>query len=250
MNTNKIRTIIVDDEQESRDVMQHLLESIADIELIGLADGAEAGLDMILKLKPDLVFLDIRMPRKTGIEVARELSGHRVRPSVVFVTAFDEYAIQAIRVAAFDFLLKPVDPDELRQVISRFQKEKGQDEFDRKIELLMSQFKKAGKIRLNSRTGFVLVDPADIVYIQADGNYAEIICSHARKEVVTQQLGALAEMLPQGKFFRTSRSALINLDFLRKVDRRNRKCELEKDGEMFTVHVSRDVIGEFDRVVG
>jgi DNA-binding LytR/AlgR family response regulator len=250
MNINKIRTIVVDDEQESRDVLQSLLEGFEEIELIGMADGAEKGIELILRTRPDLVFLDIRMPRKSGLEVAQELSERQIRPTVVFVTAFDEYAIQAIRLAAFDFLLKPVDPDELSQVINRFQKEKGQVEFDRKIELLMNQFKKPGKIKLNSRTGFVLVDPAEIVYIQADGNYAEIVCSHTRKELVTQQLGALAEMLPQGKFFRTSRSALINLDYLQKVDRKNRKCVLERKGELFTVHVSRDVIGEFDRVVG
>ena len=183
------------------------------------------------------------------MEVVKELSEKQVKTTVVFVTAYDEYAIQAIKLSAFDFLLKPVDPDELHQVIRRFQVEKLQEEFDRKIATLINQFKKPDKVRLNSRTGFILVDPQDIIYIQADGNYSEIIFSKDRKELVTQQLGSLIEMLPPGRFFRTSRSALINLDYLRKVDRRTRVCELERNGEIYLVPVSRDHIGDFDRLL-
>jgi two-component system LytT family response regulator len=249
MKNLRIRTIIIDDEQEARDVMQALVRKIPEIQLIDTCNGAEAGLDSILRNKPDLVFTDIKMPRKSGLEMVRELSEKQAMTTVVFVTAFDEYAIQAIRLAAFDFLLKPVDPDELHQVIRRFQAEKLQEEFDRKIALLVSQFRKPDKIRLNTRAGFILVDPADIVYIQADGNYSEIHFSRNKKELVSLQLGTLAELLPPGKFFRISRSALINLDFLRKVDRRSRKCELERNGEVFTLQVSRELIGEFDRIL-
>jgi len=249
MNTFTIKTIIIDDEQEARDVMQNLLKKIPEVQVVSICDGAESGLDAILQHRPDLIFIDIKMPRKSGLDVVKELSEKQVKTTVVFVTAYDEYAIQAIRLAAFDFLLKPVDPDELHQVIRRFQAEKLQEEFDRKIALLISQFKKPEKIRLNSRTGFILVDPEDIVYIKADGNYSEIIFSKDRKELVTQQLGILIEMLPPGRFFRTSRSALIKLDYLRKVDRRTRICELEKNGEIYQVPVSRDLIGDFDRVL-
>lgn len=248
MKVTRIRAIIVDDEQEGRDVLLNLLAKIPEVEVIGIAGRAEDGISAIVTAKPDLVFLDIKMPRKSGLDVVRELSEKQVRTSVVFVTAYDEFAIQAIRLAAFDFLLKPVDPDDLHQVIRRFQAEKLQAEFDRKIAILLSQYQKPPKIRLNTRTGFILVDPAEIIFIQADGNYSEIIFSQSRKEVVTQQIGALLEILPKNLFFRASRSALINLSCLRKVDRKCRKCELEQNGDVFTVPVSRDVIGEFDRL--
>ena len=249
MNTFTIRAIIIDDEQDARDVMQNLLKKIPEVQVVSICDGAETGLEAILQNKPDLIFIDIKMPRKSGMDVVKELSEKQVKTTVVFVTAYDEYAIQAIKLSAFDFLLKPVDPDELHQVIRRFQVEKLQEEFDRKIAILLNQFKQPDKIRLNSRMGFILVNPLDIIYIQADGNYSEINFSKDRKELVTQQLGILLELLPATKFFRASRSTLINLDYLRKVDRRTRICELERNGEIFQVPVSRDHIGDFDRLL-
>jgi DNA-binding LytR/AlgR family response regulator len=249
MNRLKIKTVVVDDEQEGRDVMKNLLMKCPEIHIVDIAESADEGLKCILEHKPDLVFLDIRMPWKSGLDLARELSEHQVAVTVVFVTAYDEYAIQALRLAAFDYLLKPVDPDELHEVVRRFQAEKLQDDFDRKVARLIQEFRKPAKLRLNSRSGFILVDPSEILYVIADGNYSEIIFSKARREVVTQQIGALSKLLPENTFMRTSRTHLINLDYLVKVDRKNRRCDLERNGECFSVSVSKDMIGEFDRIL-
>ena len=118
--------MIIDDEQEGRDVMKHLLTKFDEIKLIEVCGDADKGIEAVLKHKPDLIFLDIRMPRKSGLEVARELARLQVRSTIIFVTAYDRYAIQAIKLAAFDYLLKPVDPDELRMVIGKFKKTKGE----------------------------------------------------------------------------------------------------------------------------
>jgi two-component system, LytTR family, response regulator len=249
MKVNRIKAIIVDDEKEGREVLESLLQDIPGVEIIAIAEDADKGITAILEHQPDLVFLDIRMPRKSGLEMARELSALRIRPTIVFVTAYDEYAIQALRLSAFDFLLKPVDPDELDKVIQRFESEKIQEVFDRKIAKLLMNLYREDKIRLNNRAGFILIDPREIIYIQADGNYSEIIMSSMKKEFVTQNLGTLVEMLPGDSFFRTSRSCLINLAFLKRLDRKSRKCELEHNGETFTIHVSRDLIGDIDSVL-
>ncbi len=110
MNVIKsIKTILIDDEAEARDVLSTLLALHHEVDLVATADNADAGLDLIVKYQPDLVFLDIRMPRKTGFDLVSELRGPSLNPVIVFVTAYDEYAIQAFKVAAFDYLLKPVD---------------------------------------------------------------------------------------------------------------------------------------------
>ena len=249
MLSNKISTIIIDDETDGRDIMQTLLKKIPEVQLMAVCDGADSGLESILRLNPELVFLDVQMPVKSGIDVVRELVNREVKTTVVFVTAYEKYAIQAIKLAAFDFLLKPVDPDELHEVIRKFQLKKLQQIHENKLDVLLKQINHENRIRLNTRCGFILVDPSEIIYIQADGNYSEIILSSQKKEIVTQHLGALVEMLPGGKFLKASRSSLINLAYLRKVDRKNRECTLECDGEVFKVHISRDLIHSFDRIL-
>lgn len=245
----KIRTIIIDDEQDGRDVLQNLLAFIPEIELIAIVNDADSGLDAIQNMLPDLVFLDIRMPRKSGLEMMIELAEKQINTTIVFVTAYDKFAIQAIKLAAFDYLLKPVDLDELKRVIQRFDAEKQVVEFGEKILLLMEKLNHGVKIRLNTRTGFTLIDPIDIVYLQAEGKYTEIIFSQNRKELITQQLGTLVEVLPKGRFFQTSRSNLINLAYLRKVDRKAYKCELERNGDTFVLQISKDFLGDFMQMV-
>jgi len=249
MKIRTIRTIIIDDETGGREVMQALLEKIPEVQLMAVCDGADSGLESILQLNPELVFLDVQMPVKSGIDVVRELANREVKTTVVFVTAYEKYAIQAIKLAAFDFLLKPVDPDELHEVIRKFQAKKLQHQHNSKFDDLLRQLNHENRIRLNTRSGFILVDPSEIIYIQADGNYSEIFLSSQKREIVTQHLGALTEMLSGEKFMRASRSCLINLTYLRKVDRKNRECRLERDGEVFNVHISRDSIHNFDRIL-
>lgn len=245
----KISTIIIDDETDGRDLMQALLEKIPEIQLVAVCDGAVSGIESILRLNPELVFLDVQMPVKSGIDVVRELANHEVKTTIVFVTAYEKYAIQAIKLAAFDFLLKPVDPDELHEVIRKFQSEKIHEGFDYKIDALVKQLNHEDRIRLNTRTGFILVDPLEIIYIQADGNYSEIIFSKTHKELVTQNIGALIELLSTRKFMRASRSEIINLSYLRKFDRKNKECLLEGNGEAYKVHISRNMMGDFDKLL-
>lgn len=249
MLSNKISTIIIDDETDGRDIMQTLLKKIPEVQLMAVCDGADSGLESILLLNPDLVFIDVQMPVKSGIEIVKELYNQEVKTTVVFVTAFEKYAIEAIKLAAFDFLLKPVDPDELHEVIRKFQLKKLQQIHENKLDVLLKQINHENRIRLNTRCGFVLVDPSEIIYIQADGNYSEIILSSQKKEIVTQHLGALVEMLPGEKFIRASRSCLVNVLYLRKVDRKYRECKLERDGETFSVSISRGLIAGFDRIL-
>ena len=122
-----IRAVIVDDEPEAIEFLGSMIDDLSqeeDIRVIAGDTSAASALNTILKLKPEIVFLDIDMPGKNGFELAEEIVNHNMNPAIIFVTAFDKFAVRAIRHSAFDFLLKPVDPDELRLAISRYKKNK------------------------------------------------------------------------------------------------------------------------------
>lgn len=241
-----IRTVIIDDEPEARDLLKNLLETIPEIKIVAMVGNASSGEKAILNMIPDLVFLDIKMPQKSGLSLVKELVDKQINTRIVFVTAYDEFAIEAIRLAAFDYLLKPIDLDDLNRVVDRLKSQTKESSLNEKINSLLKHLSHSNKIRLNTRTGFILVDPADIIYVQAEGNYSLFVFSQLRKELVTVQIGLINEILPMSKFIRVSRSGLINKDYLCKVDRKSKQCELFKNGETHFVHVSRDHISNLE----
>ena len=124
MKSSKIRAIIIDDELEGRYVLQSMLTRLTDVDVVAVAEDAESGLELIVKLAPDIIFLDIRMPRMSGLDLVKKLAEKQINTTIVFVTAYDKFGIQAIKLAAFDYLLKPINPDEIQRVIERFKLEK------------------------------------------------------------------------------------------------------------------------------
>ena len=238
MYQNPISAVIVDDEEDARDILERQLNRVGDINISGKASNVDEALDMIIKLNPDIVFLDIQMPEKDGFELVKELKKFNIKTTVIFVTAHNEYAINAVKIAAFDYLLKPVVFDELKEAIFRFRCEKKQESDESKIDVLLETLGKQGKICFNTRTGYIYISPEEIVFCQADVNYTEINFSQSRKEVVTVNIGKVEELLNQSKFFRISRSHLINTDYLVKADRKTKTCELYKDNEKFKVPAS------------
>jgi two-component system LytT family response regulator len=237
-----IKTILIDDEAEAREVLSALLTKHSEIEIVGVAGDVDSGLDLIREYHPDLVFLDIRMPRKTGFDLVAELRSMNLNPVIVFVTAYDEYAINAFKVAAFDYLLKPIDPEVLSDTLKRFSVMRTAEDFKEKVDHLLHHLHHDDRIRLNIRSGFLLIDPMELLYAVADGNYTVIHFSELQTEIVTMNIGSLLALLPAGHFSRISRFAIINRSFLYRVDRKKRTCELRKDGIITELEVSRDFI--------
>jgi DNA-binding LytR/AlgR family response regulator len=244
-----LSAIVVDDDKDALVLLTTFLDRIEGIGIAGKTTDAEKALFLIETLEPDLVFLDIEMPGKNGIELGKIIQRKNINTHIVFTTAYDAYTIEAIRLSAFDYLLKPVVFKELELTIDRFRnKESVSDSINNLSRLFVKINNKINRIRLNVRTGYVFIDPDDIIYCEADGNYTTIILKENKSHLVSTNLGKIEDLLKDFKFFRISRSTLINMKYLRKVDRKSGKCEISADNKSYLLHIPAKKIKILDSI--
>nr|NQU92081.1 response regulator transcription factor [Bacteroidota bacterium] len=231
-----INALIVDDEAKAIALFQKLISEFDEVNVVAVAQNVDDAVDAILEYKPELVFLDIQMPNKNGFELLHEIRDFNIQPTIIFVTAFDGYAIEAIRHSAFDYLTKPVDLRLLIKAIRRYQCEKSKLNGKENIELVLNHLK-PGKIKFNTRTGSIFLAPEETLYLQAEGNYTEIFLTNDTSQMVSMYLATVLEKLPVHLFFRISRSVAINLGYLKQVNRKKKICELEIEGKTYEVRI-------------
>jgi len=249
MMNNRVTAIIIDDEPEAVMAMEILLKNIAEVDLKGSTTYSDLALSLCQQYKPDILFLDIKMPGKDGFDVLEDIFSHNFRPYVVFTTAYDQYALKALKAGAFDYLLKPVDSAELDKVITKVLKEKDSHNLEKRIEELEKAVQNHRKLRFNTRSGFILIHPDEILYIEADANYSEIYLSKEKSEVVSMNIGAVEEILPK-QFVRINRSVIINSHYLTKVSGVSKSCTLNKDDEEMKLSVPDKQMPELKRRFG
>ncbi len=233
-----IDILIIDDETESYNLLKIMLRSYKGINILGHATNVDEGIKFTLELQPDLVLLDIQMPGKDGFEYIKELRDRELHHSIIFITAHEHYAIQAIRSAAFDYLMKPIGKEELFSAIQRFEDNQTKNSRNDLLQLAeLINARKPEKMRLNIRTGYVFINPLEIVYIEADGNYSNIQLINDRIEVSTMSLGSIEQRLESEVFLRISRSFIVNMNLLSRVDRKENTCELEYNGKVYKIKI-------------
>lgn len=231
-----IRAIIIDDEEKSRKLLRNLVgEYCPEIEVIDLADSVGAGLKSINKHNPDLIFLDIEMGDGTGFDLLEKLKGTKLE--VIFTTAYDQYAIQAFHFSAIDYLLKPIDIDELKKAVSKVGDRlnvRDEKNVNEKLQVLVENNRSQSnnkKISLPTQTGINFVLVRDIVMCKAEGNYSIInIKDRKQQEIVSRTLKDFEEMLNGFNFFRVHRTYLINLDHIKEYNRTNQSDDYDGDG--------------------
>ena len=221
-----LRVFIADDERPAREYLKRLLAEFADVELIGEAENGTEALESIKTLKPDLALLDLQMPEMSGIEVVRQLRRTQM-PLTAFVTAFDEYAVQAFELNAVDYLLKPIESSRLRETIERARERLEQTDW-RSAETerianaaatydASTRNEPLTRIPVKKREDIYLVPVADIASIVADGELLHITTSENERFVINFRLKDLEARLDADRFIRLSRSALVNLDHVSRV---------------------------------
>ncbi len=238
MTDNRFTAVIVDDELAAIEYLSGLLKSWEQINILGTFTNPEDAIDNILIDKPDILFLDIQMPGKSGFDVIQSVRSDSYNPQIIFTTGFESFAIRAVRYAAFDYLLKPVNNKKLGKVIERIQSIGRKDDIPLKIDKLFEKLKTSQKLKFNTGTGFIVIDPQEIIYCEADGNYCWIHLIDDRNELVTCNMNKVGNLLPETDFFRASRFNIINLNLLEKVERKKHTCYLKAEGNMFEIKIS------------
>lgn len=243
-----IRVLIVDDDIRSKDYLELLLKEEKDISVCGCACSFEEALEKIPGLKPDLLFLDIELGCQTGFDLVKHLRSSMEIPGIIFVTGFDKYAIEAIRHAAIDYLLKPVASKELRAAIDRYI-EKDRKDRNAEIENLVNYLKGYDKVLFNTRKGSIYINPDEIFYCEADGNYSKIVLGGNHIEYVSCQIGHLTEKLPQKGFLRLGRSYILNKKHLSRIERQRKTIIFESNGHKASLTLSVRLLRELGGVL-
>jgi len=216
-----IRTIVIDDEEKGLDFLCKLLQLYCpEVQICGTATSIEAGILSIHQHQPELVFLDIRMPRGTGFDILE--ASREVDFEVIFTTAHDNYAIKAIKFSALDYLLKPVDSEELQEAIKKVAAKRGQPKDKKPLEAFLSNIRQKNpfnQIALPTMDGMMFVKVEEIVRCRADGSYTRVYLTTRENVVISRNLREIEILLVDCGFFRVHKSHLINMNHICKYTR-------------------------------
>jgi two-component system LytT family response regulator len=215
----KITAIIIDDEKNSRDSLQKkILQYCKDLDIIAICENGEEGLEKIESLKPDIVFLDVEMPRMNGFTMLQQLRTREFE--LIFTTAYDHYAIRAIRFSALDYLVKPIEAEDLQQAVARAIEKIKLPASNQRIETLLHNLLQEKnihqKIALSSLEGFQFVEIDNIIYLEAKSNYTEVYLKDQPKLTISKTLKDCEELLSPAIFIRIHHSYIINRNHIQK----------------------------------
>jgi two-component system LytT family response regulator len=246
----KIRAILIDDELNSLQNLQNKLEGFCpDVSIVAVSQNPEEGLILIKQFQPDVVFLDIEMPRMSGFRMLEELGEYDF--DIIFTTAYDHYSIDAIRISAFDYLIKPIGIEELQQAVERLSKslhKQTKEKIDILKKSLSDQRSQEDKIAISTSEGIDFIPIKNIMHIESKSNYSKIFMIENRSITVTKILKDFEEMLSPYNFYRIHNSHLINLNFIQKYIRSQGGHVMLQDGTL--IDVSRRKKEEFLKMIG
>jgi len=217
-----LKVLLIDDEQRATDALRMMIvKTIPEIDEVMVCNDARQAAEKIHQFQPGLVFLDIQMPHLNGFEVLEKIPNKNFK--IVFTTAYNEYAIQAIRYSAFDYLLKPVDIEELQAAVHRFLE--GHEDYRQQYDLLKNIMHNMSapsaeefRLALPTREGVHFLQPQDIVRCEAVGNYTKFFTTTGKSYLISKTLGEYDTLLTPQQFIRTHKSHLVNKKYISFID--------------------------------
>lgn len=232
-----IRAVIIEDEKTSRDSLRSLLDRYCgEVEIIGEADGVRKGIQLIREKKPEVVFLDIQMPDGSGFRLLEEV---RDEPfEVIFTTAFDQFAIKAIKYSALDYLLKPINPTELVTAVEKLKRQEFRLRAGQHIETLLENLRhpeKPQKIVLTTAEKILVVEIDQIIRCESDNYYTRFYFTDGKTLLISKTLKEHEELLREHRFIRPHKSHLVNLRFVKHYSRTDGGMLILLDGSRIPV---------------
>ena len=245
-----LKAIIIDDEARSRKALQIALNDYCpSVQIAAIAETPENGIEAIIKYKPDIVFLDVQMPGMSGFDLLSHFP--EIDFDIVFITAHDHYAIKAIRFSALDYLLKPIQIDELMAAVKKAEEKKSRRhtnwQYKSLYENVRSNNNTSGSIAVPTGDGLLFIKTQNIIRCEAEGNYVLIYQLTKEKILITKTLGDIESMLDEKEFFRVHNSHLVNLSHIKKYVKGDGGYVIMSDNSM--VDVARRKKEEFMQVL-
>ncbi len=236
-----IKVLIVDDEENSRESLKGKLELFCpEVEILAEAGTVKEGIDAITQHKPDAVFLDIKLAGESGFDILDEIAGNnQLNPEIVFITAHDEFAIKAIKFSALDYLLKPIDPEELVRAIRKIEEHKGLPKNASNLNVLVENIRQASdspkKIVVPTSDGMHVIKLADIVRLESSSNYTTFFLNNEKSLLASKTLKEFDNMLTGYNFNRVHKSHLVNMNYLKRYVQTDGGYLILEDGSKIPV---------------
>lgn len=248
MIERNITAIIIEDDEEALSLLEIYLQAFNEIELIAKTTSPQKGIQLLTKKNPDMVFLDIDMPDIDGLEVAETIKENDLKTEVVFTTAHSKYAFRALRVEPLDYLLKPFGPEEIIAVINRYQTKVKRKELERRMDFLMKTSRVLPKIKLPTRTGVIFIDPDDIMLYKTESNYCLIYTREGEEELIMLNIFNVVSAVNSKRVLKVSRSAYVNLQYLKKIEKRTMTCILNYKDLTIETKIKRSSLAFFEKL--
>lgn len=238
-----LKAVIIEDEQKARRILQTLIEENCDnIKILDTAEDVPSGVKAIIQHKPDVVFLDIELPGFNGFELADFFE--EINFEIIFTTAYSQYALQAFQMSAVDYLLKPIQIDQLIAAVEKARKRRGLQVAE-KMKVLKDNLSPSlsKKIALPIAEGYLFVEQDEIVYLEADNTYTTVYFTNGNKIVVSRSLKEFVELIASPDFFKPHRSYYVNAARIRQFNRQDGGSLIMENGH--TIYIARDKKQEF-----
>lgn len=234
-----LRAVIIEDEENSREALKNMLHEFCEnLEVVGAAETVASGVKLIVQTNPDIVFLDIELPNESGFELFNYFPKGNF--DVVFTTAYEQFAVKAFKSSAIDYLLKPIDIEELKESVEKVRSKKESKSLKERLDTLKSNLNNnLHKLALPTSSGYVFVALDEIVRCEAQGGYTKFYFQEGQNYLVTRTLGLYENLLVESNFFRINRTDLVNLNFVSKYIRQKRPVILLSDGVELSLSESR-----------
>ncbi len=233
-----IKALIIDDEQNSLKLLSNLLsEFCPEVEVIGFATSVDEAYQAIKKNTPDVIFLDIEMQRESGFNLLTKFN--EIPFDIIFTTAFEHYALKAIKFSALDYLLKPIDIEELKLAVSKVEANNRQEKLNKRFESFLHNLNNPKpdqfQIALPSSEGLNIIQIQDIIYLRSDRQYTNFQIRSGEKIITSKNIGEYEELLLEHNFFRVHNSAIVNLNEVKKYIRGDGGVAVMSNGEQIDV---------------